>query len=113
MSEVNLNNALKTEGRLSRPSTPSRARTDRAAQRTFFIITFLFFILLFFYIDTMLSLMVKRIFFHFRCADFLRTDSDRLVHSSSKAAKPGTSGEGVWLSSVTCSLCVVVRRGYG
>ena len=39
MSEVNLNNALKTEGRLSRPSTPSRARTDRAAQRTFFIIT--------------------------------------------------------------------------
>ena len=40
MSEVNLNNTLKTEGRLSRPSTPSRARTNRAAQRTFFIITF-------------------------------------------------------------------------
>jgi len=39
MSEFNLNNPLKTEGRLSRPSTPSRARTDRAAQRTFFIIT--------------------------------------------------------------------------
>lgn len=39
MSEVNLNNTLKTEGRLSRPSTPSRARTNRAAQRTFFIIT--------------------------------------------------------------------------
>jgi len=30
---------MKTEGRLSHPSTPSRARTDRAAQRTFFIIT--------------------------------------------------------------------------
>lgn len=30
---------MKTEGRLSRPSTPSRTRTDRAAQRTFFIIT--------------------------------------------------------------------------
>ena len=39
MSEVNLNNTLKTEGRLSRPSTPSLARTNRAAQRTFFIIT--------------------------------------------------------------------------
>lgn len=31
--------SLKTEGRLSRPSTPSRARTNRLAQRTFFIIT--------------------------------------------------------------------------
>jgi len=39
MSDIQLNNTLKTEGRLSRPSTPSRARTDRAAQRTFFIIT--------------------------------------------------------------------------
>jgi len=39
MSNIQLNNTLKTEGRLSRPSTPSRARTDRAAQRTFFIIT--------------------------------------------------------------------------
>ena len=38
MSEVELTQ-MKTEGRLSRPSTPSRARTDRAAQRTFFIIT--------------------------------------------------------------------------
>ncbi|MFN8435847.1 MAG: phosphate ABC transporter permease subunit PstC [Anaerolineales bacterium] len=39
MSDIQLNNTLKTEGRLSRPSTPSRARTNRAAQRTFFIIT--------------------------------------------------------------------------
>lgn len=39
MSDIQLNNILKTEGRLSRPSTPSRARTNRAAQRTFFIIT--------------------------------------------------------------------------
>ena len=39
MSNIQLNNTLKTEGRLSRPSTPSRTRTDRAAQRTFFIIT--------------------------------------------------------------------------
>ena len=39
MSEIQLNNTMKTEGRLSRPSTPSRARTNRAAQRTFFIIT--------------------------------------------------------------------------
>jgi len=39
MSDIQLNNTLKTEGRLSRPSTPSRARTDRTAQRTFFIIT--------------------------------------------------------------------------
>jgi phosphate transport system permease protein len=38
MSEIELSQ-MKTEGRLSRPSTPSRARTDRAAQRTFFIIT--------------------------------------------------------------------------
>ena len=38
MSEIELTQ-MKTEGRLSRPSTPSRARTDRAAQRTFFIIT--------------------------------------------------------------------------
>jgi len=38
MSEIELI-TLKTEGRLSRPSTPSRAKTDRAAQRTFFIIT--------------------------------------------------------------------------
>jgi phosphate transport system permease protein len=38
MSEIELSQ-IKTEGRLSRPSTPSRARTDRAAQRTFFIIT--------------------------------------------------------------------------
>jgi len=40
MSDIQLNNTLKTEGRLSRPSTPSRARTNRVAQRTFFIITF-------------------------------------------------------------------------
>jgi len=39
MSDIQLNNTLKTEGRLSRPSTPSRARTNRAAQRTFFVIT--------------------------------------------------------------------------
>lgn len=38
MSEIEFTQ-IKTEGRLSRPSTPSRARTDRAAQRTFFIIT--------------------------------------------------------------------------
>ena len=38
MSQVQ-SSPLITEGRLSRPSTPSRARTDRAAQRTFFIIT--------------------------------------------------------------------------
>ncbi|NTU55277.1 MAG: phosphate ABC transporter permease subunit PstC [Anaerolineales bacterium] len=38
MSEIELI-TLKTEGRLSRPSTPSRAKTDRAAQRTFFVIT--------------------------------------------------------------------------
>lgn len=38
MSEIELSQ-IETEGRLSRPSTPSRARTDRAAQRTFFIIT--------------------------------------------------------------------------
>lgn len=38
MSEIELTQ-IKTEGRLSRPSTPSRARTNRAAQRTFFIIT--------------------------------------------------------------------------
>ena len=39
MSNTELNNTFNTEGRLSRPSTPSRARTNRAAQRTFFIIT--------------------------------------------------------------------------
>jgi len=38
MSEIEFTQS-KTEGRLSRPSTPSRARTNRAAQRTFFIIT--------------------------------------------------------------------------
>lgn len=38
MSEIELTQ-IKTEGRLSRPSTPSRARTNRAAQRTFFSIT--------------------------------------------------------------------------
>jgi phosphate transport system permease protein len=38
MSEIELTK-LKTDGRLSRPSTPSRAKTDRAAQRTFFVIT--------------------------------------------------------------------------
>ncbi len=38
MSEIELTQ-MKMEGRLSRPSTPSRARTNRAAQRTFFIIT--------------------------------------------------------------------------
>ncbi len=38
MSEIELT-TLKTDGRLSRPSTPSRAKTDRAAQRTFFVIT--------------------------------------------------------------------------
>jgi phosphate transport system permease protein len=40
MSEIELDkNTLKTEGRLSRPSTPSRARADRNARRTFFVIT--------------------------------------------------------------------------
>ena len=39
MSQIQ-SSSLKTEGRLSRPSTPSRARTNRLAQRTFFIITF-------------------------------------------------------------------------
>jgi len=38
MSEIEFTQS-KIEGRLSRPSTPSRARTNRAAQRTFFIIT--------------------------------------------------------------------------
>lgn len=38
MSEIELTQ-IKMEGRLSRPSTPSRARRNRAAQRTFFIIT--------------------------------------------------------------------------
>jgi phosphate transport system permease protein len=38
MSEIELTQ-IKTEGRLSRPSTPSRARTDRAARRTFFVLT--------------------------------------------------------------------------
>lgn len=38
MSEIELT-TLNTDGRLSRPSTPSRAKTDRAAQRTFFVIT--------------------------------------------------------------------------
>lgn len=38
MSEIELTQ-MKTEGRLSRPSTPSRARMNRAAQHTFFIIT--------------------------------------------------------------------------
>lgn len=39
MSQIQ-SSSLKTEGRLSRPSKPSRARTNRLAQRTFFIITF-------------------------------------------------------------------------
>lgn len=39
MSEIELNNTSKTEGRLSRPSTPSRARTNRTAQSAFFAIT--------------------------------------------------------------------------
>lgn len=37
--ELNSNSLNKMEGRLSRPSMPSRTRTDRNAQRTFFIIT--------------------------------------------------------------------------
>lgn len=38
MSEIELTQ-VKVEGRLSRPSTPSRARADRTARRAFFVIT--------------------------------------------------------------------------